>query len=117
MTKATIYHNPRCSKSRSTLAILNENDIQVSEVRYLETPPSKEELSELCVLMSLKPFDIIRTGEAEFKTLGLTKADNRTDGEWLDILVQTPKLIERPIVKIGNKAIIGRPPENVLSII
>jgi arsenate reductase len=117
MTEATIYHNPRCSKSRNTLAILNENNIPVTEVRYLDSPPTKEELAVLCKMMGVKPVDIIRTGEAEFKALGLSKTDDRSDDEWLDILVKTPKLIERPIVRIGDKAVMGRPPENVLSII
>jgi len=117
MTEATIYHNPRCSKSRNALSILNDKKIHVTEVRYLDCPPTKEELAELCKMMGVKPFDIVRTGEAEFKALGLSKTDNRSDDEWLNILVKTPKLIERPIVKIGDKAIMGRPPENVLSII
>ena len=116
MKSATIYHNPRCSKSRNTLSILNENGFDVTEVRYLETPPSSSELKELCKLMNKTPLEIVRTGEGLFKELGLNKSDNKTDDEWLQVLAQNPKLIERPIVKIGNKAIIGRPPENVLQI-
>ncbi|WP_029407552.1 arsenate reductase (glutaredoxin) [Thiomicrorhabdus sp. Milos-T2] len=117
MKSATIYHNPRCSKSRNTLKILNENNININEVRYLENPPSKSELAELCELMKVKPFDIIRTGEALFSELGLTKKDSRSDDEWLDILAANPKLIERPIVRIEDKAVMGRPPENVLDIL
>ncbi len=114
---ATIYHNPRCSKSRNTLNILQEHDLEIREVRYLDTPPSKEELKQLCDLLNKKPVEIIRTGETLFKELGLDKNDDRSDDEWLNILVNNPKLIERPIVKINGKAVIGRPPENVLSII
>jgi len=117
MKSATIYHNPRCSKSRSALSILNENGFDVTEVRYLETPPSNSELKELCKLMNKTPLEIVRTGESLFKELELSKKDNKTDDEWLQVLAQNPKLIERPIVKIGNKAIMGRPPENVLLII
>jgi len=117
MTTATIYHNPRCSKSRKTLNILLDNNINVEEIRYLEQPPSKQKLTELCQLMSIKPLQIIRTGESLFKELGLTKADERTDDEWLEIMVNNPKLIERPIVQINDKAVIGRPPENVLEIL
>ena len=117
MTKATIYHNPRCSKSRASLEILQNNNVDIEEVRYLEETPSKEKLQELCILMGVKPLEIIRTGEALFKELGLNKADQKTDDEWLEILATNPKLIERPIVQIGDKAIMGRPPENILKII
>lgn len=117
MKSATIYHNPRCSKSRNTLKILDDNNIDINEVRYLDNPPSKQELAELCELMNVRPFDILRTGEALFTELGLTKKDLRSDDEWLDILVANPRLIERPIVKIGNQAVMGRPPENVLDIL
>ncbi len=115
--QATIYHNPRCSKSRTTLKLLEENQVNVEEVRYLENPPSKQKLQQLCAMMDVKPFDIIRTGEALFKELGLTKKDQRTDDEWLEILANNPKLIERPIVQVGESAVMGRPPENVLSLI
>lgn len=117
MKSATIYHNPRCSKSRNTLKILNDNNIDINEVRYLDNPPSKQELAELCELMDVRPFDILRTGEALFTELGLTKKDLLSDDEWLDVLVANPRLIERPIVKIGNQAVMGRPPENVLDIL
>jgi len=117
MTTATIYHNPRCSKSRNTLSILNENGVDVKEVRYLDNPPSKEKLTELCQQLNLKPIEIVRTGEALFKELGLSKNDDKSDEEWIEILVQNPKLIERPIVQVEDRAVIGRPPENVLEII
>lgn len=115
--KATIYHNARCSKSRATLAILEQQNLEIEEIFYLETPPSKETLAALCVMMNIKPFEIVRTGEALFKELGLSKQDLKSDDEWLTILSDNPRLIERPIVQIGDRAIIGRPPENVLTII
>jgi len=117
MTKATIYHNPRCSKSRSSLQILQENGVEIEEVRYLDETPSKATLKSLCEMMGVKPFEIIRTGETLFKELGLKKSDSKTDDEWLDLLVSHPKLIERPIVQIGDQAVMGRPPENILKIL
>ena len=116
MVKAIIYHNPRCSKSRGSFAILEEKGFDIEEIRYLETPPSKEVLAELCQMMNVQPLDIIRTGETLFKELELTQNDKKTDNEWLDILVSNPQLIERPIIRIGNKAVMGRPPENILNI-
>lgn len=117
MQSAKIYHNPRCSKSRNSLQILLDHQIEVEEIRYLETPPTKEELKELCQLMHTTPLAIMRTGESLFKELGLSKQDQRSDDEWFEILVKNPKLIERPIVKIGEQAVMGRPPENVLNLI
>lgn len=117
MTKATIYHNPRCSKSRNSLQLLTENGVDVDEVRYLDTPPNIDELSELCRLMGVKPVEIVRSGENLFKELGLSVKDSRSDNEWLEILVEHPQLLERPIVRVGNKAVMGRPPENVLSLL
>ena len=118
MTKATIYHNPVCSKSRASLEILKDQEgLEIEEVRYLEQTPSKATLKQLCALMSVSPLEIIRTGETLFKELGLRKTDQKTDDEWLDILVQHPKLIERPIVQIGDKVVMGRPPENILTIL
>ena len=117
MKQAIIYHNPRCSKSRNTLAILEENNLEITEIKYLDEPPTKATLKKLCEMMQVKPLQITRTSEALFKELGLNKQDIRTDDEWLTILVDNPKLIERPIVQIGNQAVMGRPPENVLSII
>ncbi|MDA3806389.1 MAG: arsenate reductase (glutaredoxin) [Thiomicrorhabdus sp.] len=116
MPKAVIYYNPSCSKSRESLAILKEKGLDIEEVRYLDTPPSRETLAELCQMMNLKPRDIIRSGEALFKELGLTASDDKTDSEWLDLLVSNPQLIERPIVRVGDKATMGRPPENILKI-
>lgn len=117
MTKAIIYHNPRCSKSRGSLEILQQQKIDIKKIHYLEKPPSKATLKNLCQLMSISPLELIRTGEALFKELGLSASDAKTDDEWLDILVHHPKLIERPIVQIGDKVVLGRPPEKVLTIL
>ncbi len=117
MTKATIYHNSRCSKSRATLQILNDNNIDVQEIYYLETPPTEEELDKIVTMLNIEAISLIRTGEKTFKELGLSKKDNKTNQKWITIMVNNPILIERPIVIANNKAVIGRPPEKVLEII
>lgn len=111
-----ILHNPRCSKSRQTLALLEENGVTPEIVEYLKTPPTVEELTAIVGKLGVSIRDIIRTKEAEYKEKG---ADNAAlnDAEVAAILVATPKLIERPIVINGNKAAVGRPPENVLAIL
>jgi len=114
MSEIIIYHNPRCSKSRQTLALLEEKGIQPKIVEYLQTPPNVETLEKILTMLGVGPEKITRTKEEEFvllKNKGLNRA------EYLKILVQNPKLIERPIVVNGNKAAIGRPPENVLGIL
>lgn len=116
MKQATIYHNTRCSKSRETMEILEGQTNQIETVFYLETPPSVEALDVLLQKLALEPVEVIRTGEAVFKELGLTKDMNKTRAEWLVIMAENPILIERPIVVVGDKAIIGRPPKKVLSL-
>ena len=112
MAKITIYHNPRCSKSRQTLALLEDAGASIEVVEYLQTPPSAKELAEIVKMLGVAPMDIVRKKEAEFKELGLDKSVP-TDAKLLELLSKNPKLIERPIVVKGKKAVIGRPPENV----
>jgi len=115
-TSVTIYHNPRCSKSRQTLGLLQEQGIEPEIIEYLKTPPTQKGLDEILKKLGKKPREIMRTGEKEYKELGLKDADlNRK--ELIKILVEHPKLIERPIVLKGSKAALGRPPEDVLKII
>lgn len=110
----TIYHNPRCSKSRQTLTLLQENTQQeIKIVEYLKEPISQSEIESLLSLLTCKPIDMMRTKESEFKEQNLKGADDQT---LIAAMVATPKLIERPIVSDGVKAVIGRPPENVLAI-
>ena len=111
-----IYHNPRCSKSRETLALLEERGLQPQIIKYLETPPSADELAVLVAALGGSVRDIIRVKESEYKELGL---DNPTldDTALLQALSDHPKLIERPIVTHNGKAALGRPPENVLDIL
>lgn len=111
-----IYHNPRCSKSRQTLHLLEERDINAEVVEYLKTPPSKEELGEILDLLGLEPRQLMRTKEAEYQELGLADASLSRE-QLIEAMVATPKLIERPIVINNGKAAIGRPPETVLDIL
>ena len=115
MTTVTIWHNPRCSKSRSALAILEENGVTPIEVKYLETPPSKSDIVTVLAALAMEAKDIVRKGEAVYKTLNLSAQS--TNEEILNALVENPILIERPIIISGDRAVIGRPPENVLSIL
>ena len=113
--KMTIYHNPRCSKSRQTLQLIRDAGKEPEIVEYLKNPPSVAELEKILAKLNLKPQDIIRTSEQEYKAHYQDK--NFTDNEWIRILSENPKLIERPIVIKGNTGVIGRPPENVNSLL
>ncbi|PCH64825.1 MAG: arsenate reductase (glutaredoxin) [Gammaproteobacteria bacterium] len=112
----TIYHNPRCSKSRQTLELIREKGIEPEIIEYLETPPSTNKMQQLLNMLDIEPQQIMRKGEAIYKELGL-KDSNLNKTELIKTLVENPKLIERPIVTNGNKAALGRPPENVLEIL
>ena len=117
MTKTLIYHNPRCSKSRMALELLQKHKIEPEIVRYLDNPPNADRLDALCRAMGKEPLEIMRTKEPLFKELGLTTKDDRSRSEWLKILAENPKLIERPIVVHGQEVVLGRPPERVLEIL
>ena len=108
-----IYHNPRCSKSRQTLQLIEEAGHSVEIIEYLKTPLSESDIKQLLTLLAIKPIEMMRTKEAEFKEQNLKTADDDT---LIQAMVNTPKLIERPIVTSEDKAVIGRPPENVLSL-
>jgi arsenate reductase len=112
----TIYHNPRCSKSRATLELLVNHGIEPTVVLYLEQPPDAETLKSITRQLDCSISDIIRKGEEEYTALGLAKSA-LTEDELVKIVAQNPKLLERPIVVNNGKAAIGRPPENVLSIL
>ena len=111
------FHNPHCTKSRQALSILQEKGVQVPVVEYLSSPPSISELTEICELLGVRPTDILRSNEPIFRELGHSLKDERPAAEWISIMSENPKLIERPIVIIDGKAVVGRPPENILSII
>ena len=107
-----IYHNPRCSKSRATLQLLRERGVEPEIVEYLKTPPSPEELRALAAKLGLEARAMLRTGEAAYRELGLDDS-SLDDARLFEAMSQHPKLIERPIVVAGERAVHGRPPENV----
>ena len=112
----TIFHNPRCSKSRQTLALLEDHGIKPSIIEYLKTPITKNKLIEILSLLKMAPRDVIRKKEEVYAEKGLDKA-SLSDAELIDIMVKNPILIERPIVLANGKAALGRPPEQVLNIL
>lgn len=112
----TIFHNPRCSKSRTTLALLEARGIDPEIRLYLQDPPSAAELADILGKLGKKPRELMRKGEAEYKAQGLDDA-SLDDEALIDAMVATPKLIERPIVLAHGKAAVGRPPESVLAIL
>ena len=107
----TIYHNPRCGKSRAALAILQEHGIEPVVVEYLKTPPTKDELRAILKKLGMKPEQLVRKGEDAFKEKYAGK--DLSDDQWLAALAKDPILIERPIVVKGSRAVVGRPPEKV----
>ena len=107
-----IYHNPRCSKSRQTLKLIQDAGVEPEVVEYLNSPPSRKELDAILKLLGMEPKDLMRKGEAIFKEFGLGSKELSRQ-EAIKVMVENPKLIERPIVVRGKKAVLGRPPENV----
>ncbi len=111
-----IWHNPRCSKSRSGLALVEGEGIEPTIVRYLEEPPTAEELDRVLKLLDMAPRDLMRRKEAIYKELGLND-ENLTRSQLIAAMVENPKLIERPVVIKGDRAALGRPPEAILEIL
>jgi len=111
-----IFYNPKCSKCRLTMDILNEKGVETTIVEYLETPPDSTELSEVLDLLGIEPRDLMRKHEAPYKENNLDNPD-LTREQLIEAMIENPILIERPVVIKGNKAIIGRPPEKVLDIL
>ncbi|KJH80904.1 arsenate reductase (glutaredoxin) [Pseudomonas sp. KSR10] len=116
MTELTLYHNPRCSKSRGALELLEQRGLTPTVIRYLETPPSATELKQILARLGIAPRQLLRSGEEEYKALNLTDPA-LTDAQIIDAMVAHPRLIERPILVAGDVAVIGRPPEKVLEIL
>jgi len=116
MSDTVIYHNPRCSKSRQTLGLLEDSNVTPVIIEYLKTPPTVDELTTIINQLGISPRDLLRKGEAIYKELGLADT-SLTDTAIIEAMCANPKLIERPIVIKDGKAKIGRPPESVLDII
>jgi arsenate reductase (glutaredoxin) len=115
MTALTIYHNPRCSKSRQTLDLINNHGATVEVVEYLKQPPTFKQIKQILTSLNLNAQGIMRKKEAEYKDSGLHNPSLSED-EQIQLMIENPKVMERPIVVKGDKAIIGRPPENVLDL-
>lgn len=116
MTEAiTLYHNPRCSKSRSALALLEERGLAPRVVEYLRTPPDRSEIAALVRKLGIPAEQLVRTGEAVFKESYAGRT--LTDAQWIDAMAEHPILIERPIAVAGERAVVGRPPERVLELL
>ena len=116
MKEFTIYHNPRCSKSRQTLQILRDRGIEPNIVEYLKTPLKKDELKKISTSLGLRPKEFVRKNESDFKERKLAD-DIEKDDKMIEAMAAYPKIIERPIVVLKDKAVLGRPPENVLKLI
>ncbi|WP_160286090.1 arsenate reductase (glutaredoxin) [Pseudomonas knackmussii] len=116
MSQLTLFHNPRCSKSRGALELLEARGLSPQIMRYLETPPSAAELKDLLGKLGMTARQLLRTGEDEYKALGLDDSQ-LSEAQLIQAMVEHPKLIERPILVVGAKAVVGRPPEKVLEIL
>ncbi len=116
MTDLTLYHNPRCSKSRGALELLQARGLSPTILLYLETPPDAAQLRELLGKLGIGARQLLRTGEDDYKTLNLADK-SLSDDDLIAAMAAHPKLIERPILVAGDKAAIGRPPENILEIL
>ena len=116
MCDLTIYHNPHCSKSRQTLELIRSQGVEPEIVLYIEDVPSADDIADALRMLGMKPMDIIRKNEAEFKE-HFAGANELTDTQLIELMRLYPKVIERPIVVNRGKAVIGRPPENVLGIL
>lgn len=108
-----IWHNPRCSKSRQSLGLLTDAGVEPTVRRYLDDAPSAEELRDVLGRLGMQPWEIVRFGEQVAKDLELGDRPREDPDAWIDVLAEHPRLIERPIVISGDRAVIGRPPENV----
>lgn len=117
LLKNAIFHNPRCSKSRQTLELVQKRGADIPVVEYLKDAPDAATLKDICKLLGLRPYDLVRRKEDLFGELKLGSVKPEDDARWYKVLAEHPALLERPIVVYKGKAAIGRPPENVLKIL
>jgi arsenate reductase len=113
----TIFHNQACSKSRGALEILNQRGVEADVVKYLDTPPDRATLERILDAIDDEPIALVRTGDQKFKDAGYTKADVATRAQVIDVLLKHPEVMERPVVFVGNRAVIARPSERVLELL
>ena len=113
---ATIWHYPRCSKSRKSLKILKQQDVDITIRRYFDDPPDPETLAETIELLGIKPKELVRTKESLYDELNVNEK-SMTDRQWIELMVENPRLIERPVVITENGAVIGRPPARVYDVV
>ncbi|QKV63070.1 arsenate reductase (glutaredoxin) [Pseudomonas sp. 43A] len=116
MTDLTLYHNPRCSKSRGALELLEARGLTPNVVRYLESPLNAAQIKALLGKLGISARQLLRSGEDEYKMLQLAD-ESLSEAQLIDAIAQHPKLMERPILEVGDKAVIGRPPENILELL
>ena len=112
----TILHNPRCSKSRQSLELLNKHGVDIKVIQYLKNPPTPSEIKSILKKLNLSPSEILRTGESRFKELAIS-LEEISDDELIALMIENPILIERPIIFDHQKAVIGRPPENTVDML
>ena len=117
MSDVEIFHNPSCSKSRGALEILQERGVDANVVRYLDTPPDRATLARILDAIDEEPSALVRTDDAKFKDAGLTKADVATRAQVIDVLLKHPEVMQRPVVFVGDRAVIARPSEKVLDLL
>ena len=115
MSKITLWHNPRCSKSRNAATLLEEKGVEAEVVKYLDTPPSKEEIRAVLKMLGISARELMRTKEAIYKELGLKEVED--EEKLIEAMAENPKLIERPVVIKDGKAAIGRPIENIIELL
>ena len=112
-----IWHNPRCSKSRETMQLISDAGVEPEVRRYLDDPPTADELRHVLALLDMQPWDLVRTGEPEARDLEMSDWGHEDPDRWIDAMVAHPRLIERPVVIAGDRAVLGRPPANVESLL
>ncbi|HUD53336.1 arsenate reductase (glutaredoxin) [Parvibaculum sp.] len=115
MPKVVIWHNPRCSKSRATLSLIEQHGLDPEIIEYLKTPPSADDIKSVLKKLRMRPRDLMRKGEPVYKELALDN-DKLTDDQLVKAMAENPILIERPVVIFGQRAKLGRPPEDVLDL-
>jgi arsenate reductase len=117
MTDVTVFHNPACSKSRGALEILDERGVEYDVVRYLDTPPDRATIERILDAIAEEPNTLVRTDDDKFKALGIAKAAVTTREQVIDVLLAHPEVMQRPVVFVGDRAVVARPSDRVLELL